>query len=54
MSAKKYVFFSPPSMLSGVQQELFDIIRPKYHVLSNRVGTDGARINCESEGEHTM
>lgn len=39
-------------MLSDVQQKLFDIILPKYHALSNCVGTDRARINCESEGEY--
>lgn len=54
MSAKKYIFFPSVSMLSVFQQELFDIILPKYHALSNRVGTDGARINCKSEGEYTM
>jgi len=36
-----------------------EIVRCYYisqvsYALSNRVGTDGARINCESEGEYTM
>lgn len=31
-----------------VEQKLFDIL-PRYHKLSNRVGTDGVKINCESK-----